>query len=153
MVQQGADGLLRLGERDAAEGRRGMRADLRGRAHPQPAEELLMARLQGTVGQLEGGHPVQDRHLRALDAGRRVGQFRRQVAEPRRVVPGQPAGGELDGERQPPAQFHDRGHLGVVVRPAAARDPPEQRDRVVDGQHVQGQRPGIRQVRESGTGW
>ena len=33
-----------------------------GRAHPQPTEELLMARLQGTVGQLKGGHPVKGRH-------------------------------------------------------------------------------------------
>ena len=63
-----------------------------------------------------------EKRLRALDAGRRVGQFRRHVAELRRIVPGQPAGGELDGERQAPAHFHDRGHHGVVVCPAAARD-------------------------------
>ena len=146
MVHLRVDGFLGLGERGAAQRRRGMQADLRGRAQPQPAEELLMARLQRTIGQFEGRHPVQHRHIRAGHPGRRPRQLRHQAAKPRRVVPGQPASRELDGEWQPPAQFHDRGHLGVVLRPAASRDPPEQRDRVVDGQHVQGQRPGIGQA-------
>ncbi len=140
MVEQDADGLLRLGEGAAAQGRRRVQADLSAGAHAQPPEELLMTGLKGAVGQVEGRHPLQACAC-LVDEGRRARQFRHEVAQPGRVVLSQPARGELDGEWQAPAHFHGRRHLVVVA--ALSRDPPEQRDRVLDGQHIQGQRRGI----------
>ncbi len=135
MIEQGGEGLLGLGEGAAAQGRRSVQAD-RQRTGSRPA----------------AGRTAGDR----VPARGRTG--RRQTSLRGCAAPGPPSwadgcdsssirsarlggrpcaslpGGELDGERQAPAQTRRPGDLFLVLGPARSRDPPEQRDRVVNGQ-------------------
>ena len=54
---------------------------------------------------------------------------------------------------QPAALPHRRRDLTRVAGPALACDLPEQRDRLVNRQHVQGQRAGARVGPEACAGW
>ena len=143
IIEQGDERLLRLGEGTAAQGGRGRQAEASARTDAQPPEELLMVGLQRTVGQIEGGYHlrgVEARHTGVTQPRWGVRQFVDQAAEARRAIVRDPAGGELDRERQPPAQFHGRRDLIGVRGPALADDPPEQRDGLVGRQYVEGQR-------------
>jgi len=54
-IEQGDEGLLRLGDAAAVQGGRGRRAETSARADAQPPEEPLVVGFQRTVGQVEGG--------------------------------------------------------------------------------------------------
>ena len=118
MIEQSGEGFFCLGEGAAAQGRRGLQADRSARAHAQPPEEPLMVGFQRPVGQVEGGHHFRACRARAAELSGRLRKLLDQVGKPRRAVLREPAGGELDRERQAPAQSHGRGDLILVLGPA-----------------------------------
>ncbi len=124
MIQQGDECLLRLGEGTAGQRGRGQQAEAGARTDAKPPEELLVVGLQRTVGQIEGGDHlwgVQGRHARIAEPRRGVRQFVDQAAEAGRAILRDPAGGELDRQRQPPAQFSRPPRSGRRPRPGSRR--------------------------------
>ena len=115
VIEQGGEALFCFGEGAAPQRGRRLQADMGTRAHPQLPEEPLVVGLQRAVGQVERRHQLRAGRAWARRGEREMRQFLDQVGEPGRVVLRQPARGELDRERQAPAQPHGRGDLILVV--------------------------------------
>ncbi len=110
-IEQGDEDLLRLGGCAVGQRSRGRQAETCARAGSQPPEEPLMIGFQRPVGQIEGGRQFRARRAGATRHHRGLRQFLDQAVEAHRAVAHDPAGGELDREGQPPAQFHHGGDL------------------------------------------
>ena len=151
-VEQHPEGLLRRRRAAAVQRGRGLQAVRRARTGAEAPQEPLMRGSERAIRQVEGGDQLRARGAGAAQPRRGLCPLLDQVVEAGRAGLGDAAGGQLDRERQPPAQADGRGDLIAVHRPALAGDPAEQRDRLIDRQHVEGQR--VRAgSRPAGAGW
>ncbi len=99
-IEQRDERLLRLGDAAAVQCGRGRRAETCARAGAQPPEKPLMVGLQCTVGQIEGGYHLRARRAGAAQPRGGLRHFLDQGVQAHRSVLRDPAGGELDRERQ-----------------------------------------------------